>query len=298
VQAWGRVWGGWNSNDGDGNAPGYDENQFGIWGGVDYAIDSVWFAGVAFGYFDSDMDFSRWGGVSGAQIDYDGGQVAVYGGYDNNTWYNRAILSFGWYSGSSHRNFAFDGPPIDPAGSPDADVVSFYNELGRRFGVGTGTTLTPFVGITIADASLDSFTERDPQKTGTALRVSGDATSVASIVGLRFNGDWGAFKPQLAVGWEHEFDDTSQSVTASFASAPSGSKFKVIGTDLGEDALVVEAGASYAAGSSSDFSVRYVGRWLSDYDAQSVMGRWTYKFGSAPVAMAPVMAEPLKLGSE
>jgi hypothetical protein len=42
--------------------------------------------------------------------------------------------------------------------------------------------------------------------------------------------------------------------------------------------------------------VRYVGRWLSDYDAQSVMGRWTYKFGAPPVPMAPVMAEPLKLG--
>ena len=33
--------------------------------------------------------------------------------------------------------------------------------------------------------------------------------------------------------------------------------------------------------------MRYVGRFLDDYDAQSVMGRWTYKFGVAPVAAPP-----------
>ena len=75
---------------------------------------------------------------------------------------------------------------------------------------------------------------------------------MASILGLRFNGSWGAFKPQVAVGWEHEFDDTSQIVKVSFAGAPSGSNFKVVGTDLGEDALVVDAGAAYTVGPASE----------------------------------------------
>jgi len=43
--------------------------------------------------------------------------------------------------------------------------------------------------------------------------------------------------------------------------------------------------------------VRYFGRWLSDYDAQSIMGRFTYKFGAAP-APAPQVYEPLKLGNK
>ena len=70
LQAWGRVWGGWNNNDGDQNAPAFDENQFGIWGGVDYAINSQFFAGVSGGYFDSNMDFAQWGGVRGANGSY------------------------------------------------------------------------------------------------------------------------------------------------------------------------------------------------------------------------------------
>ncbi len=296
-QTWVRAWGGWNDNNGDVEAPGFSEDQFGIWVGADYALNSRWFVGVAGGYFDSNMDFDKWGGVSGGSIDYDGGQIALYGGWDNAVWYDRAIVKFGWYSGDSHRNFGLN-TVLDPSGSPDSDVVDFYNEIGRRFAVGASSMLTPYFGITIAHAEIDGFTEKDPYGTGAALKVaSSDADSVATALGLRYNGTFGAFKPQVAVAWEHEFEDTFQTVNMSFATAPSGSNFKVIGTDLDEDSLLVEAGGAYAINDSSDFSVRYVGRWLSDYDAQSIMGRYTYKFGAAPVA-APVAYEPLKLGNK
>ena len=101
-------------------------------------------------------------------------------------------MSAGFYGGESHRNFAFNSPAVDPSGSPDADAVSFYNEAGRRFAVGSNVTLTPFAGITVAHAELDGFTENDRQNTGAALKISGsDADSVASILGLRFNGKLG-----------------------------------------------------------------------------------------------------------
>ena len=90
-QTWARVWGGWNNNDGDANAPGYNESQWAIWGGADYAISETFFLGAAGGFFRSDnMDFDKFGGVSGGSIEYDGGQVAGYGGWDNRVWYDRA----------------------------------------------------------------------------------------------------------------------------------------------------------------------------------------------------------------
>ncbi len=55
VRAWGRLWGGWNSNDGDVNTPGYDEDQFVFWGGIDYAITSSWFVGAAGGGFQREV---------------------------------------------------------------------------------------------------------------------------------------------------------------------------------------------------------------------------------------------------
>jgi outer membrane autotransporter protein len=159
--------------------------------------------------------------------------------------------------------------------------------------------LTPFIGVNVAHAELDGFTESD-HGTGAALRVNGsDGDSVSTLLGLRLNGTWGAWRPEVAVGWQHEYDDTFQTISASFAGAPKGSNFQVVGTDLGRDAVVVDAGTTYLINPASDFTVRYYGTWLDKYDSQSVMGRFTWKFGAtAPVGPAPAAYEPLKLGQE
>ena len=118
---------------------------------------------------------------------------------------------------------------------------------------------------------------------------------MVTALGLRFNGRWGGFRPQVAVSWEHEFEDTFQTVNVSFAGAPSGSNFKVVGTELGEDALVLDAGPLPGRRIQRSLG-EYIGRCVDDYDAQSVMGRWTYKFGAAPVAAPPppVINRPFK----
>jgi hypothetical protein len=44
-----------------------------------------------------------------------------------------------------------------------------------------------------------------------------------------------------------------------------------------------------------DLSGRDIGQFLDNYDANSVVGRFTWKFGATPAAPAPKY-EPLKLG--
>ena len=56
----------------------------------------------------------------------------------------------------------------------------------------------------LATASLDGFTEDDPQGTGAALEVhDSDADSVASVLGVRFDADMamgsGVFTPVVSV---------------------------------------------------------------------------------------------------
>ena len=96
VSLWADVSGSWNKQDGDKNAPGYDEDQYALLVGADYAFDDSFYMGVAVGYLNSDMDF-KW---FGNKIDYDGLQLAVYGGYDDTENYIRGILSYGTYDGS------------------------------------------------------------------------------------------------------------------------------------------------------------------------------------------------------
>lgn len=278
-QFWGRITGAWNDNDGDNNAPGYDENQQAYLVGGDYAVNDKLFFGLAGGYFSSDMDFDGWGGRNGASINYDGAQVALYGGWDNSKSYLRKIVSYGSYSGDSHRDVGIGMAPVDPSGSFDATVVSAYGEAGHRFAINDNTVATPFLGLGLASANLDGFTEKDPEGTGAGLKVRGaDASSFASTLGVRVNGNWGAFTPELSLAWRHEFDQTTQTVNSSFASAPGGAKFSVVSSDPGADALLVGIGGTYAFSEASDLIIRYDGTFLSGYNSQQVTAPWTSKF--------------------
>ena len=280
VSLWADVGGSWNKQDGDKNAPGYDEDQYAVMVGADYAFDDSFYMGIAVGYLDSDMDF-KW---FGNKIDYDGIQLALYGGYDDTENYIRGILSYGSYNGDSHRYVSVEpSNPIDPSGSPDSDVLSFYGELGHRFGIGGETQLTPFAGLSLAQGEIDGFTEKDPEGTGAALRIhSSDGNSVASLLGLRLGGDWmfgsGVFTPDVSVAWMHEFDDTYQTVKASFADGPSGADFKVIGAKTARDSAVVNVGGTFGLTEGVDFSLIYDGRFSSDYSANALIGRIGVKF--------------------
>ena len=68
---WAQGHGSWNHDDGDSNAPGYKETQYGAYIGADYALTPNWFIGIAGGYFNSNMNFDQFGGVGGGSIRYE-----------------------------------------------------------------------------------------------------------------------------------------------------------------------------------------------------------------------------------
>lgn len=278
---WMRGFGQWNNLGGDDEAPGFDETQYGLLFGADYAFDENWFLGVAGGYFNSDADFDDWGGRPGTDYTYDGLQLAAYGGYDNSTYYLRGVISYGNYEGESNRLISFKGSPIDPKGDPSSDTWSFYGETGYRFGITDYANITPFAGLSLATATLDSFTEKD-DGTGAALDVhESDANSVASVLGIRLDGDMvmgsGVLTPSVSVAWMHEFEDTPE-VDASFESAPSGADFTVIASEVARDSIVIDGGAKYDVNGSVNFGLYYSGQFNEDYSSNAITARLGYKF--------------------
>ena len=162
-------------------------------------------------------------------------------------------------------------------------MFSFYGELGHRFGMGAETNITPFAGLSLAQGEIESFTEKDPNDTGAALHIHElDGNSAASVSGLRLGGDWmfggGMFTPDISVAWMHEFDEERQTVKASFAEAPSGADFKVVGSKTARDLAVINVGGTFGITDGVDFSVIYDGRYSSDYSANAVIGRVGVKF--------------------
>jgi outer membrane autotransporter protein len=297
---WARGFGSWNSLDGDSEAPGFDEDQYGVIFGADYSFTEDWFAGLAGGYFNSNGDFDNWGKAPGASIDYDGLQLALYGGYDNSVYYARGVVSYGNYDGDSHRYIqgvgvtsssgggvggvgGAGGSAIDPAGDPSSDVISFYGETGYRFALAEETHIAPFLGLSLAHADLDGFTEKDPLHTGAALTVHGsDADSIASVLGLRLDSEYvmgsGTLYPEVSVAWTHEFGDTHQTVNMSFADGPPGANFRVVGSDVARDAVVIDAGARMVINDSFELGLFYDGWFSGDYTSNAVTARFGYRF--------------------
>ena len=278
VNAWIRAGGTWNTQDGDRNASGYKEDVLTVDGGVDYAVSNALFVGFAAGYYNSSMDFDRFNN----KIDYNGFQVAGYGGFDNGMWYGRGILSYGNYDANSHRHITIDNT-LDPSGNPDSDVLTFYGEGGKRFDVSNQAVVTPYVGLQVSHANIDGFTEDDPHDVGAALQVhDADGSSVATVLGVRFEGNWMTagvgIRPEVSAAWMHEFGDNTQSVDMTFDAAPSGADFTVISAETARDSALVGAGVTFGLGEHFDFKVDYDGRFNSDYTSHSVSGRFTAKY--------------------
>jgi outer membrane autotransporter protein len=101
---------------------------------------------------------------------------------------------------------------------------------------------------------------------------------VASRLGGRLSTVWGAFTPEVSLAWQHEFGNTSQTINASFASAPAGADFSVISATTGRDGAAVVAGLSYALGPQNKISVQYDGFFTGSYYSNAVVGRWTAKW--------------------
>ena len=278
ISTWARIDGSWNHDSGDANAPGYSEKQTGIFGGLDYAISSSWFVGIAGGYFSSDMNFDNVSGMGGSSADYSGAQAALYGGYDDGRSYARAIGSYGHYNGTSSRFFGLlNAAPIDPSGSFNASAESFYGEVGRRYALLPQTTVTPFAGISLAHSDVSGFSE-SPASDPTSLNVGASSgNSLASALGARVEGHWGGWKPEASVAWQHEFDNPVETVTNSFIAAP-GTSFTASSSDPGRDWAVVSVGTTYAFTPSSEVTVKYDGFFASGYSASAVVGRWDTRF--------------------
>jgi outer membrane autotransporter protein len=284
VSMWMRGFGSWNSLDGDRNAPGFDETQYGILFGADYSFNDSWFLGAAGGYFDSNGSYDSFGGRSGASIDYDGLQLAAYGGFDNSTLYVRGIAAYGNYSGDSRRGISGPGTVAGQlTGAPSSDVISLYGETGYRLSPGGLANITPFVGLGVTSARIDGFTEKDKDGTGAALRFDdADASSTISMLGMRLDSlldmGSGVFTPELSVAWAHEFGDAYQTLDASFAEGPPGTDFTVMGSEVARDSLVVGADLNMALTAGLDLRLSYDGWFNGDYASNAVTAKLGWSF--------------------
>ncbi len=175
------------------------------------------------------------------------------------------------------------GLPGDATSSPSGQSYQGHAEAGYHWGVpaaGVNVSVTPYAALDYVNAHLQGFSE-----TGGfgALSVNAtDANSFQTTLGVRLTsriatGTYGTLIPELRLGWNHEFLDASQKITASLVGV-AGSGFSATGIAFGRDAALVGAGFSMELSPDAKVFVDYDGRLGSRVQEHSISGGLKLRF--------------------
>ena len=234
-------WGMWFTGSGEftrvgstANASGFDFESGGLTAGVDYRFTDHFAAGISIGFMNTTA-----GLADGGKVDVNGGTVGAYATWFDRGLYLDAAVSAGPNSYTTRRTTPNN---TTASGSPDGAEVNLLFATGydRTY---KGLTFGPFARIQFTSVDINAFTERG---TFAPLSVASEnAQSLRSALGFHasFDGKVGRaiIRPEVRAAWQHEFADTSYSLTSSFATL-GGSAFTVTGPATGRDSLLVTAG--------------------------------------------------------
>jgi len=214
---------------------GFDSDDWGVTGGIDYAFSEKLVVGVAFGYKNSDTDIKQ----NGGKVDTDSySYLAYWSIYPDEFWYVDAIAG---YTNNDHdqvRNInytvtGFGGTTTvanSAVSSTDSDEISVSVTAGRNF-MADAWTLSPYGRIDFADISIDGFNERMSQTaangSGLAVQIDDqDFTSLAMSIGASATTTWAdRYFPRVSIEYVHEFKNNNDPTTGRFINDASRTTF-------------------------------------------------------------------------
>ena len=248
---------------GTANAAGFNFDSGGVTAGVDYRFTDHFAAGISIGYMNTTASLAN-----GGKVDVDGGRVGAYATYFNRGLHVDAAVSGGPNSYATRRT-----TPNNTAatGSPEGTEVNLLLATGYDWKF-RGLTIGPTASFQYTDAQLNGFTERGGFAPLYILAKNADSARSALGIRATFDAKVGRvlIRPEVRAAWQHEFGDTSYSLTSGFATL-GGNPFTVSGPTTGRDSLLVGAGFSIRLNERFAIYAYYDGEMLrSNYSSNSV----------------------------
>jgi len=181
--------------------------------GLEYSVNRNLIVGFAANVTATRADIN-----TGASVDVDAMQAAAYASYATRHWFADALVAFGRHD----LDLARPGANDVIRGNTDASAVALAARAGYLFDFGR-LRAGPIAGLTYIHSKVDGYTEKgDPQLTLNVSALTVDALS--GSVGVRFLAPFQSggriFVPYLNVTLEHNFGDSSQTLSASLTQAP------------------------------------------------------------------------------
>ncbi len=229
-------WGFFITGSGDsatsGDANNYDGTTIGNNLGIDYWLNEDVVVGVSIGYSHSESDL-----IYNSKIKADGGKVALYGMYQNGSFFTEGLIGGGYNSYDITRT-AFLG---DARGDTYGGQFDTYVSMGYDIEL-SGWTITPMASLLYTMVGIDGYNE-----IGSLLPMTIESQHASSLrirVGPRvaYTSYWGGARvtPSFSAQWQHEFLDDQLPFDARFANDP-GDPFTVYGPKVGRDSALLTA---------------------------------------------------------
>jgi outer membrane autotransporter protein len=264
---WGKVFGNWDSYDGNGNAAGFSNQTTGVLFGAD-GILGDWRLGGLIGYGRGAFSVPD----RSSSADVDGYHVGLYAGTGTGSLQFRAGAGFTSHQIAMSRDVAFGDFSDSLSGDYTADVAQGFAELGYTLDMG-GASIQPFANLAGVALHTDGFAENGGDA---ALTVAaGDEDVTLTTLGFHASAGLGTFATANAtVGWQHAFGATPHSDVA----FESGDAFDVAGVPLAADAAIVKAALDLALAPAATLSLIYGGQFATGAIDQSANADLSVKF--------------------
>ena len=241
---------------------GFDSDQWGVTGGLDYRFGGAAIGGISIGYGTSKLDFNptEQGGLTTRSL-----AVSLYGSSYLGGWYLDGVFNYIDSDYDSTRRIAYreGATMIDRTalGATAGDTISGGAAIGYDVTLGA-FTLAPTLGYYHVEAGIDAFTERNAG----GLNLAFDEqryTSSAANVGLRasyaWKTAWGVFIPHFRGVFVREFEDSAEVFGVRFASDPFASATNPTPPIIVESDRIDRSYLRLAAGASAQFAFGIAG---------------------------------------
>jgi outer membrane autotransporter protein len=243
-------------------AAGYDLQTGGLTLGLDYRFSPHFAVGLTAGYAHTNANL-----VDGGNLDVNGGKLGLYATAFGSGFYVDTAVT-GGFSGYNSQRTALLG---SASGSTDGGELNVLVAGGYDWVKG-GLSIGPTANFQYTYIGFSGFTE-----TGSIapLNIAGqNAQSERTAFGLKASYDWKVgqvvIKPEISVGWQHEYGDQSYAIVASFANG-AGNSFTVNSPQIGRDSLLIGAGAAVLLNERVSVYAYYDGELLrTNYESNNV----------------------------
>lgn len=225
--------GNYSHGSGDARAvrPGFDYDNAGLTGGVDYRFSDTFVAGMALGYGHNSSNID----ADLGSFDSDSYNFSGYATWYRDDYYLNAAASFGWADYSLSRSIVYQiandtgitsvnqAAKAKPSGDQRSLVLAFGKDFHHD-----AWDINPELRANYTRVSIDGYDETLHGSTdggGLGLHVADRAqTNMLGVLGLRasytMSRDWGILVPNAQIEYNHEFNNGSNNVVSWFINDP------------------------------------------------------------------------------